>query len=132
MIFTCCFLGSCCIWILVGSWGLRRGCSCIISSFKKLYREVIFLPFPSCLLSSWSCIYIYLIDIDRSLIGLNYMRFGDVFSKYHPFSQSGELFRFSVINYVILFYFFMLSGNNDVGHSDDDIIIIICYHYLSV
>lgn len=31
--------------------------------------------------------------IERALIGLNYMRFGDVFSKYHPFSQSEELFR---------------------------------------
>lgn len=68
------------------------------------------------------------------------MRFGDVFSKYHPFSQSEELFRFAVINSFILFYSFMLSSNNDVGHYDNDvghyddngIIIIICYHYFSV
>ncbi|XP_057486737.1 mediator of RNA polymerase II transcription subunit 13 isoform X1 [Actinidia eriantha] len=31
--------------------------------------------------------------IERGLTGLSYMRFGDVFSKYHPFSQSEELFR---------------------------------------
>ncbi|KAL6994249.1 hypothetical protein U1Q18_012356 [Sarracenia purpurea var. burkii] len=31
--------------------------------------------------------------IERALTGLSYMRFGDVFSKYHPFSQSEELFR---------------------------------------
>lgn len=61
------------------------------------------------------------------------MRFGDVFSKYHPFSQSEELFRFAVINSFILFYSFMLSSNNDVGHYDDNgIIIIICYHYFSL
>lgn len=31
--------------------------------------------------------------IERALIGLSYVRFGDVFSRYHPFSQSEELFR---------------------------------------
>ncbi|KAA8530327.1 hypothetical protein F0562_005036 [Nyssa sinensis] len=31
--------------------------------------------------------------IERALTGLSYMRFGDVFSRYHPFSQSEELFR---------------------------------------
>lgn len=32
--------------------------------------------------------------IDRALIGLSYMRFGDVFSRYDPSSQGEELFRF--------------------------------------
>ncbi|KAK9274364.1 hypothetical protein L1049_019178 [Liquidambar formosana] len=32
-------------------------------------------------------------SIERALKGLSYMRFGDVFSRYHPFSQSEELFR---------------------------------------
>ncbi|KAI3822938.1 hypothetical protein L1987_10539 [Smallanthus sonchifolius] len=31
--------------------------------------------------------------IERALIGLSYMRFGDVFSRYHPSSQGEELFR---------------------------------------
>lgn len=31
--------------------------------------------------------------IERALAGLSYVRFGDVFSRYHPFSQSEELFR---------------------------------------
>ncbi|XP_059630501.1 mediator of RNA polymerase II transcription subunit 13 isoform X4 [Cornus florida] len=31
--------------------------------------------------------------IERALTGLSYVRFGDVFSRYHPFSQSEELFR---------------------------------------
>ncbi|KAL7232398.1 hypothetical protein ACSBR2_010424 [Camellia fascicularis] len=31
--------------------------------------------------------------IERALLGLSYMRFGDVFSKYRPFSQSEELYR---------------------------------------
>lgn len=31
--------------------------------------------------------------IERALRGLSYMRFGDVFSRYRPFSQSEELFR---------------------------------------
>ncbi|XP_022860473.1 mediator of RNA polymerase II transcription subunit 13 isoform X3 [Olea europaea var. sylvestris] len=31
--------------------------------------------------------------IERALKGLSYMRFGDVFSKYHPFTRSEELFR---------------------------------------
>ncbi|XP_052190235.1 mediator of RNA polymerase II transcription subunit 13 [Diospyros lotus] len=31
--------------------------------------------------------------IERAMMGLSYMRFGDVFSKYRPFSQSEELFR---------------------------------------
>ncbi|GFY83027.1 RNA polymerase II transcription mediator [Actinidia rufa] len=39
--------------------------------------------------------------IERGLTGLSYMRFGDVFSKYHPFSQSEELFRFLSITYLI-------------------------------
>ncbi|XP_021867219.1 mediator of RNA polymerase II transcription subunit 13 isoform X2 [Spinacia oleracea] len=31
--------------------------------------------------------------IERALIGLSYVRYGDVFSRYRPFSQSEELFR---------------------------------------
>ncbi|KAL3614125.1 hypothetical protein CASFOL_042199 [Castilleja foliolosa] len=31
--------------------------------------------------------------IERSLRGFSYVRFGDVFSKYHPFTQNEELFR---------------------------------------
>ncbi|KAL3843474.1 hypothetical protein ACJIZ3_000877 [Penstemon smallii] len=31
--------------------------------------------------------------IERALRGLSYLRFGDVFSKYHPFTQHEELFR---------------------------------------
>ncbi|KAK9079021.1 hypothetical protein SSX86_000690 [Deinandra increscens subsp. villosa] len=31
--------------------------------------------------------------IERALVGLSYMRFGDVFSRYHPSSQGEELFR---------------------------------------
>ncbi|CAA0807588.1 Mediator of RNA polymerase II transcription subunit 13 [Striga hermonthica] len=31
--------------------------------------------------------------IERALRGLSYVRFGDVFSKYHPFTQNEELFR---------------------------------------
>ncbi|KAK1429059.1 hypothetical protein QVD17_11258 [Tagetes erecta] len=31
--------------------------------------------------------------IERALMGLSYMRFGDVFSRYHPSSQGEELFR---------------------------------------
>ncbi|KVH90881.1 Mediator complex, subunit Med13, partial [Cynara cardunculus var. scolymus] len=33
--------------------------------------------------------------IERALIGLSYMRFGDVFSRYHPSSQGDELFSMS-------------------------------------
>lgn len=32
-------------------------------------------------------------SIERAFKGLSYLRFGDVFSRYHPFSQSEELFR---------------------------------------
>ncbi|XP_057963111.1 mediator of RNA polymerase II transcription subunit 13 [Malania oleifera] len=31
--------------------------------------------------------------IERAMMGLSYMRFGDVFSRYHPHSQTEELFR---------------------------------------
>lgn len=34
------------------------------------------------------------IFIDRALIGLSYMRFGDVFSRYDPSLHGEELFRF--------------------------------------
>ncbi|KAK6136806.1 hypothetical protein DH2020_029454 [Rehmannia glutinosa] len=33
--------------------------------------------------------------IERALRGLSYARFGDVFSKYHPYTQNEELFRFA-------------------------------------
>ncbi|KAL8133466.1 hypothetical protein AgCh_008792 [Apium graveolens] len=31
--------------------------------------------------------------LKRALVGLSYVRFRDVFLRYHPFSQSEELFR---------------------------------------
>lgn len=36
-------------------------------------------------------------EIGRALVGLSYMRFGDVFSKHHP-SQSEGLFRLDIIS----------------------------------
>lgn len=41
------FVESSCIWTLVGSGGLRRGCNCSISGSKELYRKVMFVLFFS-------------------------------------------------------------------------------------
>jgi len=45
----------------------------------------------------------YLIEFGRALLGLYYMRFGDVFSKFHQF-QSEELFRyvFAIFRFVVI------------------------------
>ena len=45
----------------------------------------------------------YLIEFGRALLGLCYMRFGDVFSKFHQF-QSEELFRYvlAIFRFVVI------------------------------
>lgn len=55
--------------------------------------ERLFLPTLESEIDLGHSLSFYLIEFGRALLGLYYMRFGDVFSKFHQF-QSEELFRY--------------------------------------
>lgn len=92
-------LYSCFKWFMGSPRQLRRGSSCTISGFKKFFRKVFLYFFNNCC-SKKSLIFLlvgyeYLCCFGcRSLKGLSYARFGDIFTKYNPPTRNQNSFRF--------------------------------------
>jgi hypothetical protein len=82
---------------------LRRGSCCTVSGLKKFFRKVfLYLVIVVARNYRLSVLWIMIFPLDlfffgcRSLRGLSYARFGDVFTKYNPPTRNQNSFRFVI------------------------------------
>ena len=92
-------LCSCFKWFMGSPRQLRRGSSCTVSGFKKFFRKVFLYFFNNCCSKKPSIFLLVGHEYPcffwcRSLKGLSYARFGDVFTKYNPPTRNQNSFRF--------------------------------------
>jgi len=81
---------------------LRRGSNCTVSGLKKFFRKVfLYLVIVVSRNYRLSVLWTMIFPLDlffgyRSLRGLSYARFGDVFTKYNPPTRNQNSFRFVI------------------------------------
>jgi hypothetical protein len=81
---------------------LRRSSSCTVSGLKKFFRKVfLYLVIVVSRNYKLSVLWTMIFPLDlffgyRSLRGLSYARFGDVFTKYNPPTRNQNSFRFVI------------------------------------